>query len=705
MSEPSVVPLLRARADEPSAEAESAHPTVTDPVVDGRVSALVDALGTGVVLHDAVGRIISVDRSAAEALGVLESTVLGRTWHDASWGVVREDGRPMAGHEHPVMQTLADGETRRGWVVGVTVRDQVRWLRFDVALLGPVAAVGALVTDVTSDVRGRLDVALETLRSRRLLSPERDVVLRVSRTGRVEAATESAEDVLGRPVDEVVGCSVVEFVSPADRPAVKSRFENLVTGEHAVMRVRVRRRGGERRWTRLGMRWVDADHTEAHVLLADEHDAVVASTAADELGGRLATVSLVAHETIALHGADGTFTWVSDRSAQDLGWEPEDLLGRTLHDLVHPDDAAHVDGAHSGGAGGDTVSVRYRFRGADDEYRLVETVLSGVLDPTTGRLLELRSASRPAEALLAAERRLDMAEELFRRCVEQSPVGVVVLGADGSWRRVNDALVQLLGRPRGALLRLDHGSLLVGPSRAEVLAGLRAVADGERDSWSGRAEYEAPDGSVLAVSLRAGALRDADHGLVSLLLHVQSAGSGGSVGAGGSLTAPDELTGLSQPELAVDRLVNALERSTRTGRSVGVLWVALDGLDDLVAAHGQAAGDSVLVEVASRLRRSLRLGDTLARVGHDAFVAVCEDVHELEVARVAARATACVDIATPGTDRGRVSASVGAAARPCSGTEDPEQVAEDLVASADAAARQVRLRGGAGWHHTKHSFV
>ncbi|WP_380168001.1 PAS domain-containing protein [Jannaschia sp. R86511] len=672
------------------------------------VAAMVSALGQGVLLHDSVGRLTDVDATAAAVLGLAAADLLGRTWHDPSWSAVREDGRPLAGHEHPVMQVLADGRTRHGAVVGLGTSGGVRWLRFDVALLeqpdGP-PVVGALVGDVTREVHAGYAMAVESVRSRRLLAPERDVLLRVSRWGRVVGAGQAVEDVLGRTVDEAVGCSVVEFVSPADRPAVKARLESLAYDETAVLQVRVRRRGGERRWTRLGMRWVDPDMSEAHVVLADEHDAVVAAGEAGELRSRLRTVSLLAHDTVALHGADGTYTWVSDRCALDLGWEPEDLLGRPLHSLVHPEDVARVDAAHSAAAAGDTVQVRYRFRGADDVHRLVETSLSGTLESTTGRLVELRSATRPAEELLRGERRLDVAEELLRRCVDQSPVGTVVLGPDRSWRRVNDALLRVLGHARGSLLRRHHDELLVGASRSDVLAGIDAVAGGQRDVWQGPAEYAGADGTGVEVQLGVSAVRTAEHELVDLVLHVQPrAGAGGAPLPAGRAAGVDELTGMSPADLAVDRLVNALQRSTRTGRSVGVVWIVLDGLDDVVAQHGQAAGDSVLVEVSSRLRRTLRLGDTLARAGDDAFVGVFEDVHELEMSRVAARAGGCVDVQAPGTPRGRVTASVGSAARPCSGTEDPEEVAEELLAAADAAARQVRLRGGAGWHHSKHTF-
>ena len=670
------------------------------------VVAMVAALGQGVLLHDGVGRVTTVDAAAAEVLRVAADEVVGRTWHDPSWALVRQDGRPLAGHEHPVMLVLSDGQARHGAVVGLQEPAGVRWLRFDVAMLagtGPMV-VGALVGDITAEVHAGYALALETLRSRRLLAPERDVLLRVSRWGRVVGATESCEDVLGRPVDDVVGCSVVEFVTPADRPAVKARLDGLPYGENAVMRVRVRRRGGERRWTRLGMRWIDPDLSEAHVVLADEHDAVVAVTAGDELRERLSTVSLLARDTVGLHGADGTWTWVSERAAQDLGREPEDLLGRPLHDLVHREDTARVDAAHSSAAAGDTVRVRYRFRGADDVHRLVESVLSGRLDPATGRLVELRSITRAAEDLVRSEQHVDVTDQLLRRVVEQSPTGVVVLGPDGSWRNVNDAVLRMLGHPRGALAHRRHDDLLVGDGREEVLAAMAAIGSGHREVWHGAVDYLDATGAPVPVRLSVSAVRSAGGGLVSLVLHLE--GDEATSGTPALVTdgAEDELTGLRPPEVAVDRLVNALQRSTRTGRSVGVLWICLDGVDDLVAQHGRAAGDSVLVEVCSRLRRTIRLGDTLARVTDGAFLLICEDVHDLEISRLAARVTGCVDVPAPGTPRGRVTASVGAAARPCSGTEDPVSVGEELVAAADGAARDVRLRGGAGWHQAKHTF-
>ena len=670
------------------------------------VGAMVAALGQGVLLHDSVGRVTAVDAPAAEVLRVDADEVVGRTWHDPSWALVRQDGRPLAGHEHPVMRVLSDGQARHGAVVGLQEPTGVRWLRFDVAMLagtGPTV-VGALVGDITAEVHAGYALAVETVRSRRLLAPERDVLLRVSRWGRVVGATESCEDVLGRAVDDVVGCSVVEFVSPADRPAVKARLDGLPYGENAVMRVRVRRRGGERRWTRLGMRWIDPDLSEAHVVLADEHDAVVAVTAVEELHDRLGTVSLLARDTVGLHGADGTWTWVSERATQDLGREPEDLIGRPLHDLVHHEDTARVDAAHSCASAGDTVRVRYRFRGADDVHRLVESVLSGRLDPTTGRLVELRSLTRPAEDLVRSEQHTDVADQLLRRVVEQSPTGVVVLGPDGAWRTVNDAVLRLLGHARGALAHRRHADLLVGDGREEVLAAMAAISSGHREAWHGTVDYLDGTGAPVPVRLSVCAVRSATAELISLVLHLEGDTAAAGVPVAVTDGAADELTGLRPPDLAVDRLVNALERSRRTGRSVGVLWIGLDGLDDLVAHHGRAAGDSVLVEVCSRLRRAIRLGDTLARVGEDAFLLLCEDVHDLEISRVAARVTACVDVPAPGTPRGRVTASVGAAARPCSGTEDPVGVGEELVAAADGAARDVRLRGGAGWHHTKHTF-
>jgi diguanylate cyclase (GGDEF)-like protein len=86
----------------------------------------------------------------------------------------------------------------------------------------------------------------------------------------------------------------------------------------------------------------------------------------------------------------------------------------------------------------------------------------------------------------------------------------------------------------------------------------------------------------------------------------------------------DPLTGLPNRTLALDRLDLALARRRRDGTDVAMIMLDLDRFKLINDSLGHAAGDQVLVEVASRLRDVLRSTDTVARLSGDEFVVVCE---------------------------------------------------------------------------------
>ena len=85
------------------------------------------------------------------------------------------------------------------------------------------------------------------------------------------------------------------------------------------------------------------------------------------------------------------------------------------------------------------------------------------------------------------------------------------------------------------------------------------------------------------------------------------------------LASHDSLTGLPNRSLFQERLQNALENAKRNRKSVGILFLDLDGFKQVNDAYGHEIGDRVLQIVSHRLAGLLRHSDTVARLGGDEF--------------------------------------------------------------------------------------
>ena len=99
----------------------------------------------------------------------------------------------------------------------------------------------------------------------------------------------------------------------------------------------------------------------------------------------------------------------------------------------------------------------------------------------------------------------------------------------------------------------------------------------------------------------------------------------------------DSLTNLANRTLFTDRIENALVRSGRAGRSVGVLFIDVDDFKGINDTFGHATGDALLVGIADRLRSTLRRPDTPARLGGDEFAVLLEELDEPAEAEAVAR--------------------------------------------------------------------
>jgi diguanylate cyclase (GGDEF)-like protein len=141
------------------------------------------------------------------------------------------------------------------------------------------------------------------------------------------------------------------------------------------------------------------------------------------------------------------------------------------------------------------------------------------------------------------------------------------------------------------------------------------------------------------------------------------------------LTITDPLTGLANYRQLISVMENEIRRSSRNGRTFGVLFLDLDRLKAINDRHGHLVGSRAICRVADVVRGSIRSIDTGVRYGGDEFAIILPETDESAARRVALRISERLaqDLEEPA-----VSVSIGVAVYPRDGDD-----AKALLATAD----------------------
>ena len=316
------------------------------------------------------------------------------------------------------------------------------------------------------------------------------------------------------------------------------------------------------------------------------------------------------------------------------------------------------------------------------------------------------SAQEAAErAIIEAQRQLNEVDEMRRVIVNNAPYAIFVLNTQGIIQAVNPAGERLVGHraqdlvgrcttqrffdpdqvtERARLLSLRLNQPL---SELDVLTHLAQESPGLPSEW----HMLRADGSHLVAEILVTELRNELGNLTGYLAMAHDVTLRREAeNQLQHMAMHDALTALPNRNMLQDQLKTCLAQAERDGRHLAMMFLDLDRFKKINDSLGHHIGDSVLIEVARRLRMGMRTSDIVARLGGDEFVVLLPQIASADDGEYVARKV--LDLFKEplriGPHELRVTPSIGLAIYPDHGKD-----AITLMRHADLAMYQAKNDG------------
>ncbi|HVW47065.1 MAG TPA: PAS domain S-box protein [Solirubrobacterales bacterium] len=177
-------------------------------------------------------------------------------------------------------------------------------------------------------------------------------------------------------------------------------------------------------------------------------------------------------EMVSRHDADGRYIYASAGTRNLVGYEPEELLGRSGYEFIHPADIDDLRSAHAALAeDSDRVEVRYRHRRKDGSYAECDAVVRTIRDDE-GAVEEFIVVKRSAADTVAG----DVLRRQWEICFKRTSRGITVSDErTGTILSLNPALAEMHGGTVGDFIGKPLTMLLTEESRGPVPDGRRTI--------------------------------------------------------------------------------------------------------------------------------------------------------------------------------------------------------------------------------------
>ncbi|MDA8233133.1 MAG: EAL domain-containing protein [Magnetospirillum sp.] len=391
---------------------------------------------------------------------------------------------------------------------------------------------------------------------------------------------------------------------------------------------------------------------------------------------------------VVLIQPDGHFVEVNRAFSATLGYGEAELKAMTIRDLVHPEDVAREDEAAAEMADGkrDSYTLQQRYRTRDGRIVWGRITVTAVRDEETQDIRFLVGVMEDVTDRKRLEDHLRLSATVF----ENTGEGLFITDAERRIIHVNRAFTEITGYQPEDVLGRNPSILASGRHGPDFYARMWQALDA-KGKWQGEIWDRRKSGEMFAGWQNIAAVRGGGGGVVNYVAVISDITSRKEVEERLSYAANhDPLTRLPNRTLFQERLSRALARAGRSRNIVALLFIDLDRFKLVNDTFGHLAGDMLLQQVAERVNRAIRQGDTVARLSGDEFVVILEDLADPRDSAMVAQKILRL-LAEPFDLDGRsatISSSIGVALYPADAGD-----AQSLVKLADEAMYKAKRIG------------
>lgn len=251
-------------------------------------------------------------------------------------------------------------------------------------------------------------------------------------------------DALGRLHGKVVGTGEIAVEDVAVRPSGAVEEERVVECRLAAMR--------EKGSTRVGM---------VVVSLRDMTATRRAAEALKESERSYRLLAVNSSDMISLHDPSGNYLYASPSCFATIGRKPEEMVGRSAYDFIHPDDLVEVHRVHSAmlASSEDVFTLAFRLQREDGSYVWLETTTRTVREAETGAVVEIQCASRDITRRKQVEQELRESRELLQAVLDNSPAVVYIKDREGRYLLINQRFELLFQVARRSIIGLKDSEI------------------------------------------------------------------------------------------------------------------------------------------------------------------------------------------------------------------------------------------------------